>query len=263
MSALPRFADIGFEAVGAVAQIELRRPPANFFDLNIVRQIAEAVEFVDGSKTLRAIVLAAEGKAFCAGANLSDNPDTGRVTEAQPGEKYLYQEAVRIFRCRTPVVAAIEGSAIGGGLGLAISADFRVSCKSARFSANFARLGLHQGFGITVTLPRLVGAQQAALMLLTGRRIDGEEAVRIGLADILVEVGDVRKTAHALAAEIASSAPLAVDSIRASLRRGLADAVEAATERELVEQERLRRTKDFLEGVAASSERREPVFRGQ
>jgi enoyl-CoA hydratase/carnithine racemase len=138
-----------------------------------------------------------------------------------------------------------------------------VTCEEARFSANFARLGFHQGFGLSVTLPRLVGPQSAALLLYTGRRVAGGEAVTMGLADRLVAEVDVRKEATALAMEIATSAPLAIISIRETLRRGLSDAVEQATERELVEQDWQRRTADFKEGVSAMSARRTPNFTGR
>jgi enoyl-CoA hydratase/carnithine racemase len=148
-------------------------------------------------------------------------------------------------------------------LGLALVADFRVTCQEARFSANFNRLGFHPGFGLTATLPRLVGMQQAALMFYTGRRIPGDEAVRIGLAEVLVPLAEVRSAAQALALEIAQSAPLAVISTRETVRRGLCDAIEAATERELVEQDWLRRTEDFKEGIKAMADRRLPDFQGR
>ena len=170
---------------------------------------------------------------------------------------------VRLFRTRKPIIAAVHGAAVGGGLGLALVADFRVTCQEARFSANFNRLGFHPGFGLTATLPRLVGAQQAALMFYTGRRIPGDEAVRIGLAEVLVPLAEVRSAAQALALEIAQSAPLAVMSTRETVRRGLCDAIEAATERELVEQDWLRRTEDFKEGIKAMADRRLPDFQGR
>jgi enoyl-CoA hydratase/carnithine racemase len=177
--------------------------------------------------------------------------------------KHLYKEASRLFRTRKPVIGAIHGAAVGGGLGLALVPDFRVTCSEARFSANFNRLGFHPGFGLTVTLPRLVGVQQASLLFYTGRRISGDEAVRIGLADVLVPQDEVRKASQALALEIAQSAPLAVIATRETMRRGLLDAVEAATERELVEQDWLRRTEDFAEGIKAMADRRLPNFQGR
>ena len=255
--------DVGVTWSGHVATVEIRRPPHNFFDNALINEIAQAFEALDADPQCRAIVLAAEGKAFCAGADLSNRPETGAVSEGDSRAKHLYKEALRLFRNRKPIVAAVHGAAIGGGLGLALVADFRVTCREARFSANFTRLGFHPGFGLTMTLPRVVGPQQAALLFYTGRRVPGDEAVRIGLADFLVDRSEVRNTAQALALEIALSAPLAVMSTRETLRRALADAVEAATERELVEQEWLRRTADFKEGVAAMAGRHLPNFVGR
>ena len=253
------YADIAITLADRVGLVEIRTPPNNFFDVALIRQLAEAYEALDADPGCRVILLAAQGKAFCAGADFSNRPADG----AEPGAtKHLYKEAVRLFRCHKPVVAAVHGPAIGGGLGLALSADFRVTCAEARFSANFNRLGFHPGFGLTVTLPRLVGPQKSALLLYTGRRIGGAEAVAIGLADLLVPEPGVRDAARALAIEIAQSAPLSTQSTRDTLRRGLADAVETATERELVEQEWQRKTSDFREGVKAMAERRLPDFKG-
>ena len=161
------------------------------------------------------------------------------------------------------MVAAVQGAAIGGGLGLAMAADFRVASPEARFSANFARLGFHHGFGLTVTLPAAVGQQRALELLYTGRRVAGEEALQMGLCDRLAPAGDLRARAHALAAEIAASAPLAVRSIRETMRGDLAGRVRAALVRERAEQERLNRTEDFREGVRATAERREAHFTGR
>ncbi|MGH7029470.1 MAG: enoyl-CoA hydratase/isomerase family protein, partial [Stellaceae bacterium] len=249
----PSYREIGVSRDGRVATVEMRRPPHNFFDNALVAEIGAAFERLDADPDCRAIVFAAEGRSFCAGADFSKRMSAGSASEgARSGAgKHLYKEAIRLFRTQKPIVAAVQGAAVGGGLGLALIADFRVTCSEARFSANFTRLGFHPGFGLTVTLPRLVGAQQAALLFYTGRRIPGDEAVRIGLAEKLVPLVEVRSAAQALALEIAQSAPLAILSTRETMRRGLADAVEAATERELVEQDWLRRTEDFQEGVKA------------
>jgi enoyl-CoA hydratase/carnithine racemase len=237
-----------------VAVVELRRPPNNFFSLELVAGVADALESLDADPRCRAVVLAAAGKHFCAGADLGG--DSSYTTED------LYAAAVRIFRTGLPVVAAVQGAAIGGGLGLALAADFRVAAPEARFSANFARLGFHHGFGLGVTLPRVVGSQVAADLLFTGRRVKGDEATSLGLADRLAPADVVRVRARQLAGEIAGSAPLAVRSIRATLRGDLADRVEAATRHEAAEQARLRATADFAEGTRAMAERRPPRFRG-
>jgi enoyl-CoA hydratase/carnithine racemase len=259
------FREIAVTRDGFVATVEMRRPPHNFFDSALVAEIGDAFDALDAEPECRAIVLAAEGRSFCAGADFSKRMDTGTVSESSRSAagKHLYKEAIRLFRTKKPIVAAVHGAAVGGGLGLALVADFRVTCTEARFSANFNRLGFHPGFGLTASLPRLVGAQQAALLFYTGRRIPGEEAVRIGLADLLVPQAEVRTAAQALALEIAQSAPLAVAATRETLRRGFVDAIEAATERELVEQDWLRRTDDFQEGVKAMADRRLPDFKGR
>ena len=237
-----------------VATLRLRRPPNNFFSLAMIEELAAHFDQLDSDKECRVVLLCAEGKHFCAGADFSGAGNNYSAAD-------LYAAAVRLFRTRKPVVAAIQGAAIGGGLGLALVADFRIAAPEARFSANFARLGFHQGFGLSITLPNLVGRQRASEMLYTGRRIKGEEAVVIGLADRLVALEDLEQNAFDFAAEIAGSAPLAVQSIRATLRDGLADRVAAATEHEFSEQERLRTTEDFREGTRAMAERRPPVFR--
>jgi enoyl-CoA hydratase/carnithine racemase len=266
---MSKYTDIGVEKHGHVGLIEIRKPPLNFFDVSLINQIADALEEFDKDIEIRASVLAAQGKAFCAGADFSDPKRQEQEASAQNDPaanlpiNHLYVQAVRIFRNKKPVVAAVHGAAIGGGLGLAVSADFRVTCPEARFAANFTKLGFHPGFGLTYTLPRLIGDQQANLMFYTGRRLNGEEAVKIGLADVLVPLAEVRSAAIALAKEISESAPLAVQETRATVRKGMADAVRAATDHELKVQSELRKTEDFKEGVKAVAERRVANFQGR
>lgn len=258
-----------------VATVEIHRPPNNFFDVGLIQSLAQAYDMLDGHDGCRAIVLCSEGKHFCAGADFgprepssagSEEPAGGQQNlgaegiDAIPG---LYQEAARLFDAELPVVAAVHGAAIGGGLGLACSADFRVACPEARFSANFARLGFHHGFALSVTLPAIVGQQHALDMLYTGRRVPGDDAAGMGLCDRLVRASEVRVVAHGLAAEIAQSAPLAVRSIRATHRGDLGRRVREGLAHEAAEQDRLRRTRDWAEGVQAVAERRTPRFEGR
>jgi enoyl-CoA hydratase/carnithine racemase len=237
-----------------VAVVEFSRPPHNYFDAKLIRAIADAYEQLDEDPSCRAIVLCSAGKHFCAGADFA---------AANPAGGDLYEQAVRLFTAQTPVVAAVQGAVIGGGVGLALSADLRVASPESRFSANFARLGIHHGFGLTVTLPLVVGHQRAIELLYTGARLRGEEAHAIGLCDRLVPAEGLRDQAIALAAEIAASAPLAIRAIRSTMRADLAQRVRLATAHEADEQAKLFGTADFTEGVMATAERREPRFQGR
>jgi 2-(1,2-epoxy-1,2-dihydrophenyl)acetyl-CoA isomerase len=239
---------------GQVTLVELCRPENNSLDLDLVAELADAFDELAATDT-RAVVLASRGKHFSAGANLA------RREGLVAGGRHIYDEALRLYAQPIPIVAAVQGAAVGAGLGLALLADFRVASPESRFAANFAQLGFHPGFGISATLPRLVGPQAAADLLFTGRRIGGDEALRLGLVDEVVPADELRGAATKRAEIIASSAPLAVRSIRETLRGSLLDQVRTALVRERAEQDRLMRTDDFREGVAAGSERRPGVFR--
>ncbi|MPM05474.1 Crotonyl-CoA hydratase [bioreactor metagenome] len=250
---------LGVSVEDKVGVVELRRPPHNYFDLELIATIADTWEAFERDPGVRAIVLCAEGKSFCAGADFSKSENVHKKRSTRQTNP-LYQEAVRLFACTKPVVAAIEGSAVGGGLGVALTADFRVSCEEARFSANFNRLGFHPGFGLSHTLPALIGPQKAAWMFYTGARIDGRKALDIGLIDELVDKNQVRATAMTLAREIATSSPRAVQATRETLRRGLLDAIRLAVVRESSVQAVQMTSEDMKEGVAAMAERRPPDF---
>ena len=245
-----------------IAQVEIHRPPHNYFDHQLIRDLADAFEALDREPACRALVLASEGKSFCAGADFSRTaaPEDNEISSGNASR--LYEQAVRLFACAKPVIAAVQGAAVGGGLGLALVADFRVVSPETRFGANFVKLGIHPGFGLTCTLPRLIGIQRASLMFYTGRRIRGEEALAWGLADVLAPAGRLRDEATKLALEISEGAPLAVRSTRATMRRGLADAVKTQTDHEFAEQSRLALTADHQEGIRAVNERRPGSFQG-
>jgi enoyl-CoA hydratase/carnithine racemase len=251
--------DITVSTADLVGVIEINRPPANYFDRRLIGEIVNAASelHTDG---IRAVVLCAEGKHFCAGANFAAGEMEGdRVRSSE----LLYREAVRLFDAKLPIIAAVQGSAVGGGLGLACAADFRVAAPSSRFHANFSMLGFHQGFGLSQTLPAIVGAQHTMDLLYTSRRIDGQRAFDIGLVDRLVPEADLRTEALSWAAEIAAAAPLAVQSIRQTLRAPLAGRVHAVLERELDQQQKLWATDDSQIGIAANLAREVAVFTGR
>ncbi len=244
---------------GHVAVLTIDRPPHNHVTVEFMHDLADAFEAIDGEIELRCSVLQAEGKNFCAGADLVNREEQGGLGAVNP----LYEEAVRLFSIKKPIVAAVQGAAVGAGLGLAIMADFRVAAPDARFAANFVKLGFHPGFGLTHTLPRLIGETRAELMCLTGRRVKAEDGLAWGLVDEVVPLQDLRAAALRLAQEIAENAPLAIVATRKTMRADLAAAVRAQTDKEAIEQAWLRKTEDYREGVRSVAERRLGNFVGR
>lgn len=244
--------DLGADGV-AVAT--LNHPPHNYIAESDVRSLGRA--FGDAAQAgARCLVLAANGKNFCAGASLQ--------AKAGGGVDFgMYEHVPALFSQQLPIVAAVQGRAVGAGLGLALVADYRVVSPRTRFVAPFTKLGFQHGFGLSVTLPRVVGAQRASDMLVAGTEVDGERAYSIGLADRLAPDDGLSAGALQLAREIAAAAPLGVRAARSGLRGDLADQVRKALVTEREAQEILMRTADFMEGVAAASERRVPRFRGE
>ncbi|MEV6654417.1 enoyl-CoA hydratase/isomerase family protein [Streptomyces sp. NPDC051219] len=242
-----------------VAMVEFHRGRANYFTAALIGKIADAYAEAAANPASRVIVLCAAGRHFCAGL------DFGTTGDIEPSVASIYGEGLRLFEPSLPVIAAVQGAAIGGGLGLAMSADFRIGAPDARVSANFARIGIHHGFGLSVTLPRAVGVQKASDLLLSARAIDGREAATLGVFDrVSASAASLRDEAIAWATEFARAAPLAVRSIRQTLRGpDLATRVRTALEHELAEQVALFGTGDFAEGVAAAAERRPAVFLGR
>jgi enoyl-CoA hydratase/carnithine racemase len=240
-----------------VGTIEIRRPPNNYFNGDVLARVVDVAQALD-SLGARALVLCSEGKNFCAGADFG-----GAGGTVSGGRTDVYELGISLLEQPLPIVAAVQGGAIGGGVGLALVADLRVASPESYFWVNFSRLGIHHGFGISVTLPLVVGHQHAIELLYTGRRIDGKTASDIGLCDYLTPADLIRARAGELAAEIAAAAPLATRAIRKTMRGRLVDEVKAAMAAERVVQDQLIRTEDFREGTAAVRERRQPVFRGR
>jgi enoyl-CoA hydratase/carnithine racemase len=221
---MQKFGDVAVDIHDHVALLEIQRPPNNFFDVDLINALGDAFDAMDEDPQVRALVLAAQGKHFCAGANFANREQQNeRAQRNETDGNPLYNAAVRLFAGKKPVIGAIQGAAVGGGFGLAVMPDFRVVCPEARFTANFVKLGFHPGFGLTHTLPLLIGQQKANLLFLTGRRLL---------------------------------------SVRATMRQGLAEAVKKQTDIEFAEQFRLQKTADHKEGVRAVAERRVGNFTG-
>jgi len=205
------------------------------------------------------------GGSFCAGADFRSGEAPDPTDQAGFVERTgaFYEQAVRIFDSPVPLVAAVQGAAIGAGFGLALACDLCVVGELGWFQANFVRLGIHPGFALSATLGRVVGPGRASELLLTGRRVVAAEAGRIGIAQRVVPHGDEVDVALEMALQIATGAPLAVSATRATLRAGLAGVAREAMRHELAEQAALAGTADAVEGVRAMLEGRDPRFEGR
>lgn len=221
---------------------------------------------VAADHSVRCVVITGKGKNFCGGANLA----SGRLGEAQEGvpanERLLkmYSPFLSVLDLSVPVIGALQGHAIGGGLGLALVCDLRVCLGSAQYGSNFVMLGLHPGMATTYLLPRLVGIPKASELLLTGRLIDGVEASRVGLCNYAADTPEgVLLKAQELAREIARCAPVAVRWTKKSLYRHSDWNPRAAAWDEAQLQSRTAETDDFREGAKALLDKRAADFKGR
>lgn len=211
----------------------------------------------------RCIVVTGSGSCFSAGADLKASLQRGG--DAAPHERSyaMYEPFLSLLDIEVPVVAALNGHAVGGGFGLALVCDVRIGNRDAKYGANFTRLGIAPGMAISYLLPRLVGVSRASELLYTGRLIKGDEAERIGLLSEAVAADQVLPRAMALAETIAESAPLAVKLTKEALRRGLGWDVRAAARAEAHAQAASLDTEDAAEGIRAAREKRPPRFSGR
>jgi enoyl-CoA hydratase len=225
---------------------------------------AEAVEALGGDTTVRAVVVTGEGTAFCSGGDVSwlaSEPDAS-VDELRARMLPFYRAWLSIRRLEVPTIAAINGPAIGAGLCLALACDIRYAARGARMGVPFVKLGLHPGMAGTHLLPDVVGDAHARDLLLTGRLVDADEALRLGLVSRVVEPADFLPEVVATAAGIAGSAPVASRLTTLALRTGHAD-VETALQWEALAQPVTMATADLQEGIAAVKEKRSPRFTGR
>lgn len=246
--------EVNVERRGAITLVTIDRPAAsNALSLPARDALESALRAFDGDPGSRVAILTGAGeKAFCAGADL----------QASPSAPLPDRPLVRDLGLTKPLIAAINGYALGGGLELALLADIRLAAEHATFGLTEARIGSMPGSGGTQRLPRLIGAGHALLMALSAQRIDAREALQWGLVSRVVPGPALVPAALALAEAIAANAPLSVRAILRAVREGgalpLADGL--ALERELFAV--IRGTADRAEGRAAFRERRPPQFKG-
>ncbi|WP_404480664.1 enoyl-CoA hydratase/isomerase family protein [Novosphingobium sp. BL-52-GroH] len=254
---------------GGIVVLTLARPQAaNALTLPMVAQLRATIARLDADPDVSVLVLAAQGKAFCAGLDLKEVL-LGEDAPQGPIENMDLQERFAglmrdVVAARFPVVAAIGGAAVGAGMGLALAADIRVAGPGAKFLVGAVKVALSAGeCGISYHLPRLVGGGRAYELMLTGRPVDAAEARAIGLATTLADEGDLLEAALAVAALVAENSPYAIRHTKRIMRTNIdAPSLDAAIELENHVQCLALGTQDFKEACRAFAERRKPNFTG-
>lgn len=251
-----------------IAVITLNRPDnRNSMTPEVLDAFADAVQWVGSQAGARCLVITGKGRCFCAGADLNAkiqrDGEGGR--ELLPHERSfaMYTPFLSVLDLEIPVIGALNGHTVGGGLGLALVCDMRIGAKDAKYGANFVKLGIHPGMAISWYLPQLLGRPHACDLLLTGRLVKGDEAAHMGLINRAVANEQVMDEAMELARTIASNAPIAVQLTKRSINQGLRQVIRDAAYNEAYAQSSTLQTADAKEGIAALLEKRTPQFQGK
>ncbi|QVQ28220.1 enoyl-CoA hydratase/isomerase family protein [Achromobacter deleyi] len=248
-----------------VATLTLSRPEAmNAIDPETRAELRGAWARIAADDSIRAVILTGSGdKAFCTGSDLKKTmPPKESFAELTFGRSQS-DHILAGMDIAQPIICAINGHAIGGGLELALACDIRIAAENASFGLSEVRLGSIPGGGGTQRLPRTIGASSAMLLLLTGDRVDAQEALRLGLVSQVTAPQDLIKTATGIARRIAANAPLAVRAVKRLVREGMDMPLEGAIGLERYAFGLLRDTEDRIEGRRAFQEKRAPDFRGR
>ncbi len=227
----------------------------------MAREFSAAVKSLKGAQNLRAVILTGAGKAFSAGGHLSmlEAKRTKTPEQNHAGMLEFYNSFLCIRDLNVPSIAAINGAAVGAGLCLACACDFRVASDSTKLGFTFLKLGLHPGMGATYFVPRIVGASMATELLITGRVINSDEALRVGMLSRVVPATDVMATARSITDEILSCGPEATTQLLQTMRGDPAELAQAL-EREATCQSINYSGSEFAEGICAVKEKRSPSF---
>lgn len=260
------YEDIALERKDGLGWIRINRPERrNAVRPQTLQELCGAIDELASDEAVRAIVLSGNGKHFCAGAEFSFLEELQTTPPAQVKANiyaHFQGAARRLYHCRKPTVALVNGAALTVGCELALACDIRLVTPTAQFQESWVRLGLLPPLGGLFLLPRLIGLGRASEMCLSGRAVGAEEAVRIGLAGELVEADDLETRGVAVAAEMAALPPLAYAAAKEGLHRGLESSMENEWMANVSAQSILLGTADFVEGVSAIKEKRPPRFSG-
>jgi 2-(1,2-epoxy-1,2-dihydrophenyl)acetyl-CoA isomerase len=260
--------DILYVKEGPIAKITLNRPnKMNSYTVEMNDIFKRSVMNASKDKNIRVIIITGTGRAFCSGADVKtlserfDQPDTDDMLRHVLRSRTSVVSLLR--KCNKPVIAAVNGVAVGGGFDLALACDIRIASDRARFSEIYVRRGLVPTSGGTYLLPRLIGIDKALMMLWTGNMVDAKEAERLGLVTMVVPYEELETTVFELAEKLAKGPPLVIQWDKRAVYDGLQMDLDETMEYTKAITKIIMYTKDHREGAKAFVEKREPVFKGE
>jgi enoyl-CoA hydratase len=258
------FQYIVYEKSEGIATITLNRPDAlNAFNKEVINEILQALEDIKSDESIRVVILTgAGGKAFSAGADIKTMKGMNSLKARElslMGEKLCYA----LENLERPVIAAINGYAVGGGLEVAMACDLRIAVENARMGQTEINIGLIPGWGGTQRLTRLIGKTKAKELVFSGKMIDAKTAEQLGILNSVVPADKFRETVHQFALELVQKAPVAIKVAKALIDKGADMSLDAALALEREGFGVVASTEDLQEGVSAFTEKRKPVFKGK
>jgi enoyl-CoA hydratase/carnithine racemase len=256
------------EKEGAIGTLTLNRPERlNAISIGMLERLSEALLALDADPEVRVIVLTGAGRGFCSGLDLQDAAAGtgigGSVMTAPPTLDLRNAPPIVLHQIDTPTLCALNGGAAGYGMDLALGCDMRIASDRAKLAAAFTRCGVLPESGGTWLLPRMVGWAKAAEIIFTGRTLDAQQCLELGLVNQVVPAESLAEQTRGLAQQIADNAPLAVQASKRMMRAGLAEPFDDHVHHVFLQLMPLFRTKDFREGMTAFLEKRKPKFEGQ
>jgi 2-(1,2-epoxy-1,2-dihydrophenyl)acetyl-CoA isomerase len=263
--AMPSYSTIQLERDGAVAKLTLDRPEsANALDLLMARELMQAAIEIDEDASVRAVVLTANGKMFCAGGDLGAMKEEGDGASAYIKEMagYLHMAISKFARMRAPVIAAVNGTAAGAGFSMICATDLAIASETAKFTMAYTGAGLSPDGSSSYFLPRIIGQRRTFELMLTNRVLNSADALEWGLVNQVVPAEELMPTAEKLASQLASGATAAYAVVKRLLVNSAYDSLESQMEHETRGIADSARTDDGREGIAAFLEKRRPKFTG-